>query len=170
MWRQVTGLGFHYCRADRQAHFLGGKFFQNEIKIPLIELNNMDVMNFKRCATHLPVKNLKQTLDYYMDKLGFSDKWTFSDKDGGIRRDDMRLLFCEDPEFVMQINNQKHRLPLLWFVSDIDKIFVEFIDRKIKIADDLRAHPYGLREFAFIDINGYYIRVAEADDAENKPG
>jgi len=25
----------------------------------------------------------------------------------------------------------------------------------------LTTHSYGLREFAFIDINGYYIRVAE---------
>jgi hypothetical protein len=29
------------------------------------------------------------------------------------------------------------------------------------MADGLKTHPYELREFAFIDINGYYIRVAE---------
>ncbi len=28
----------------------------------------------------------------------------------------------------------------------------------------LRKHSHGLREFAFIDINGYYTRVAEADE------
>jgi hypothetical protein len=26
---------------------------------------------------------------------------------------------------------------------------------------ELKDYPYELREFAFIDINGYYIRVAE---------
>jgi hypothetical protein len=30
-----------------------------------------------------------------------------------------------------------------------------------EIADDLKTHAYGLREFAFVDINGYYVRVAE---------
>lgn len=130
----------------------------------------MNATKFKRCATHIPVKNLNETLEYYRDILGFTDEWKFGDKDGGIQRDEMRLMFCEAPEFVKDINNQKHRLPMLWFVCDIDKIFGEFKDRKINIADNLRTHPYGLREFAFIDINGYYIRVAEAGDNEKTSG
>jgi hypothetical protein len=49
----------------------------------------------------------------------------------------------------------------MWFVNNIEEIYEEFKDRKIKIADDLKKHPYGLREFAFVDINGYDVRVAE---------
>jgi Glyoxalase/Bleomycin resistance protein/Dioxygenase superfamily len=122
----------------------------------------MTAIKFIRSGPHLPVTNLRQTLDYYRDKLGFTDEWTFGDKDGGIRRDDMRLLFGEDPNFIKDINNIHHRLPIMWFVENIDEIFTEFKGRDIKIADDLRTHPYELREFAFIDINGYYIRVAES--------
>ena len=59
------------------------------------------------------------------------------------------------------INNKSHRLPLVWFIDNIDDIYEEFKKRGIELADDLRMHPYGLREFAFIDINGYYIRIAE---------
>jgi len=119
-----------------------------------------------RCNPQLPVKNLQQTLDFYRDSLGFYEDWTFGDKDGGTQRDDMRLLFAEDCEFVDDINNQNHRLPLMWFVNNIDEIFSELKERNIEIADDLRTHPYGLREFAFIDINGYYIRVAEGTTKE----
>lgn len=54
----------------------------------------------------------------------------------------------------------------MWFVDNIDEIFSEFNERKIEIADGLKMHPYGLREFAFVDINGYYIRVAEGSDEE----
>jgi len=118
---------------------------------------------FIKCSPHLPVKNLKLTLEYYRDKLGFTDEWTFGEKDGGICRDDLRLLFAEDKEFTNDINNQDHRLPLMWFVDDIDAIYEEFKERDIEIADELRIHPYGLREFAFIDINGYYIRIAEKE-------
>ncbi|MBD0280290.1 MAG: hypothetical protein ICV81_20340, partial [Flavisolibacter sp.] len=64
------------------------------------------------------------------------------------------------------INNKQHRLPLLWFVDDIEAIYAEFKNRGIEIADDLRTHSYGLREFAFIDINGYYIRIAEGQEEE----
>ena len=82
-------------------------------------------------------------------------------KDGGIRRDDMRLLFAEDAEFTESINGRSTRLPLMWFVDNIDEVYSEYQNKDIKIADSLRTHPYGLREFAFVDINGYYIRVAE---------
>lgn len=121
----------------------------------------MSQKKFLRSGPHLPVKNLQVTLNYYRDTLGFTGEWTFGDKDGGISRDDMRLLFAEDPGFTNDINNEQHRLPLLWFVENIDSIYQEFKERSIKFTDDLRIHPYGLREFAFIDINGYYIRVAE---------
>lgn len=126
----------------------------------------MKEKKFIRTNPHLPVKDLPQTLAYYRDVLGFYDEWTWANrdgeiKDGGIRRDDMRLLFAEDPAFTSAVNNHEHRLPLMWFVDNIDEIFSEFKNRDIEIADPLSEHPYGLREFGFIDINGYYIRVAE---------
>lgn len=54
----------------------------------------------------------------------------------------------------------------MWFVDKIDKGFNEFKERGIDIADDLREHPYGHREFAFIDIDGYYIRITKSIDKE----
>lgn len=122
----------------------------------------MTALSFIRNSPNLPVKNLKQTIEYYRNTLGFSDEWTFGDKDGGISRNEMRIIFCEDSDFVKDINNEKHRLPLMWFVNNINEVYTEFLEKKITIADKLRLHPYGLREFAFIDINGYYIRIAEA--------
>jgi uncharacterized glyoxalase superfamily protein PhnB len=121
---------------------------------------------FLKPLSHLPVKNLRVTLDYYRDKLGFTDEWTFGDTDGGICRDDLRLLFAEDEDFTNDINNKDHRLPQMWFVDNIDEIYTEFKKRGIELADELRTHPYGLKEFAFIDINGYYIRVAEGTGDE----
>lgn len=121
----------------------------------------MEHAQFIRSNPHLPVKNLRATLDYYQHHLGFSEEWTFGDKDGGISRDQLRLLFAEDPLFTEQINNNSQRLPLLWFVQNIESVYQEYKGRGISIADDLRLHPYGQREFAFIDINGYYVRVAE---------
>ena len=93
---------------------------------------------FIRSGPHLPVKNLQETLDYYHNKLGFYEEWTWADKDGkitdgGIRRDDMRLFFGEDPQFTALINNGKNRLPLLWFVDNIEAVFAEFKEKDIEI-------------------------------------
>ena len=103
--------------------------------------------------------------------MGFENEWTWPNKDGavkdgGISRDDMRLLFAEDSEFTNAINSDTKRLPLMWFVENIDEVFAEFKTRTIEIVDSLKTHPYGLREFSFIDINGYYIRVAERSEAK----
>jgi hypothetical protein len=127
---------------------------------------HMTKKKFIRSNPHLPVKNLRLTLDYYHDKLGFYDEWTFGDRDGGIRRDDLILLFAEDDEFADDINNNQHRLPLMWFVDNIEQVLSEFKQRNIELAGDLRVHPHGLKEFAFVDVNGYYIRVAEREEKE----
>ncbi len=121
----------------------------------------MKPQKFIRSTPHLPVINLRQTLDYYRDTLGFYEEWTWGETDGGIRRDDMRILFGEDPEYVQKINNNSSRFNLLWFVDNIDDVYKEFQARGIEIVNPLKTYPYELREFAFIDIHGYYIRVAE---------
>lgn len=125
----------------------------------------MKPKKFYRANAHLPVKNLRATLDYYRDTLGFSEEWIFGEIDGGISRDDMRLLFAEDAGFTNNINNERHRLPVMWFVDNIEAIYKEFKERNIPLADDLKIHAYRLKEFAFIDINGYYIRIAESAGA-----
>ena len=122
----------------------------------------MKTKKFARSAAHLPVLNLRQTLDYYRDTLGFYEEWTEGKTDGGIRRDDMRMLFGEDPSHTQNINNDTSRLNLLWFVDNIDEVYAEYQEKGIKIASQITTYSYGLREFAFIDINGYYIRVAES--------
>ena len=130
----------------------------------------MKAKKFIKSNPHRPVKNLRESINYYRDTLGFYDEWIWTDNDGnetdgGIRRDNMRLLFGEDPDFVDVINSYpKSRLPIIWFVENIDEMFSEFQSKKILFSDTLRTHPYGLREFAFIEINGYYIRVAEGID------
>ena len=116
---------------------------------------------FIKSAAHLPVINLRQTLDYYRDTLGFYEEWTEGKTDGGIRRDDMRLLFGEDPAYTQIINSDRSRFNLLWFVNNIEEVLAEYQAKGIEIVTPLTTYSYGLREFAFIDINGYYIRVAE---------
>ena len=45
----------------------------------------MKVKKFIRSSPHLPVRDLRKTLDYYRNILGFEDEWTWMDKDGDIK-------------------------------------------------------------------------------------
>jgi hypothetical protein len=89
---------------------------------------------FHRCGIHIPVKNLRETLNYYREKLGFTEEWIWGEKDGGLQRDNMRLLFGEDPVYTGILNNNNNRLNLIWFVENVDEIYKEFQERKIEIA------------------------------------
>lgn len=60
------------------------------------------------------------------------------------------------------MNNKSHRHPFVWFVDNTEEIYSEFKRRGGGLAVDLRMHYYGLKEFAFIDINDYYVRMAES--------
>ena len=46
-------------------------------------------------------------------------------------------------------------------MENIGAIFREYAEKGIPIADPLRTYPYGMKEFAFVEVNGYYVRVAE---------
>jgi catechol 2,3-dioxygenase-like lactoylglutathione lyase family enzyme len=92
----------------------------------------MKPAKFHRSAPHLPVKNLRETLDYYRDVLGFCEEWTFGDRDGGIQRDDMRILFVEDPVHISAINTLTRRLNLVWYVDNIDEIFSALKQRALR--------------------------------------
>ena len=110
--------------------------------------------------TFIPVKNLRETLDFYRDKLGFYDEWTWNDLDGGIQRDDMRLLFSEESVYKDSFNSD-FRYSQLWFVDNVDQVLNEYRIRGIDIFSDIENKPWGTREFIFKDLNGHWIRVAE---------
>jgi uncharacterized glyoxalase superfamily protein PhnB len=126
---------------------------------------------FDHTVPFLPVRDLKETVGYYRDKLGFSNEWFWEDTDAGIERDGMNVLFVRNPKFLEAINTAggDRGFELMWFVENVDDIFEEFKAAGVEITGDLQDEPWGVREFAFKDINGYYIRVAEGleDDEED---
>ena len=116
---------------------------------------------FYRINSFIPVRNLKETLDFYRDRLGFYDEWTWNDLDGGIQRDDMRLLFSAEPVYKDTFNTDY--LPIqLWFVDNVDLVYTEYRNSGIEIIREIENKPWGTREFIFSDLNGHLIRVAEA--------
>lgn len=115
----------------------------------------------------LPVKNLVFTIVYYKDILGFDNEWFWEDTDGGISRDDIHLVFTENADYVELINTKEKRFELMWFVQGIEEMYEEFVLKDIEFELPLTEQPWGLKEFAFRDINGYYIRVAERADEED---
>ena len=132
-------------------------------------MNNSRPLRFDHAGVHLPVRNLNETIQYYKSVLGFYDEWREGEIDGGLRRDNLRLLFGEDHGHLKKINDDTHALNLIWFVENIHEVYLEFQSRKIHIENPLASYSYGMMEFSFKDINGYLIRIAESIEKIKAP-
>ena len=110
----------------------------------------------------LPVKDLKETIKFYKDYLGFSNEWFWEDTDAGISRDELRLLFNRNPMHVDKINSSSQSLEVCWFVDNVDEFYKEYKEKNVHIISELKNQPWGIREFTIKDINGYWIRVGES--------
>ncbi len=114
---------------------------------------------FYKSVPFLPVRNLRETIDYYKRNLDFCDEWFWGDPptDAGCRRDQLSLLFNENPSFARKIQG----LELVMFVDDVDGIYEDLMaNPEIEIISPLRNEPWGIREFTIRDINGYSLRIS----------
>ena len=122
---------------------------------------------FSHSIPFMPVRDLKETIAYYRDVLGFSDEWFWYDTDAGIRRDELGLLFRRAPEYVNKINSEKEHFEICWFVCNVDVVYEEYKSKGINIVSDLEEKPWKMKEFTIQDPNGYHIRIGEGIDEEN---
>ena len=120
----------------------------------------MKEKKFYKVSPHLPVNDVKETVQWYKENLGFTDEWYYGDPntDGGCRRDELRILFGRHSGPLHSPNE----LSLLFFVSNIEAVYQEMLERKLEIVSPLQTYDYGMKEFAIRDNNGYYIRLSES--------
>jgi uncharacterized glyoxalase superfamily protein PhnB len=118
---------------------------------------------FFHVAPHIPVADVAETVEWYKQHLNFSEEWYWGDPvtDGGCKRDELRILFgkCSQPIHVPK------EMSLLFFVSEVEAVYEEMLQKNLKILMPLKQYDYGIKEFAIEDINGYMVRFAENVDA-----
>ena len=113
-------------------------------------------MQFKRVVPILYSSNLVKSLAYYMDILGFEDKWEWGNPPtfGGVSKQNVEIFFCEEGQ-----GN-----PGTWISVMIDKVddYHESIKaRGAKIIDPPGNRPWGLREMLVEDPDGHKIRFGQ---------
>lgn len=112
---------------------------------------------FNKIVPTLPVKDVKATLEYYCNTLGFEKPWTWGEplKDGGCSRNELRMLFWQNEVLAERCTG----MGLILYVSGIDTIYEEWMKKGIPMAATMHNFEYGIKEFAIVDCNGYYLRI-----------
>ena len=106
----------------------------------------------------LTVPNIDESVRFYTDILGFSvvnqmEGWAAVQKDG------LELMFTLPNEHVPF--EKSHFTGSIYFnVDDVETIW-EKLKGRVKVVYDLETFPYGMKEFAILDGNGYLLQFGQ---------
>ena len=110
----------------------------------------------------LPARDLAETRAFY-ERLGFQAAGWWPTTFGGyaiLRRGDLSMHFFSFED----ISPDQNYAQCYWRVNDVDALYAEFqavgLSRSgIPRLDPVEDKPWGMREFAIVDLNGNLVRV-----------
>jgi uncharacterized glyoxalase superfamily protein PhnB len=119
----------------------------------------------------LAVRNMKRTIQFYKDSLGFKMGMAFPDAENPEYAD-----LSKDGMVIMLIPAQnigvgaKARLGTgvnlyMQIDGDIDEYYSQLTKKGIKIVIDIKDEPFGIRDFTVEDINGYKLTFNQVSRA-----
>jgi catechol 2,3-dioxygenase-like lactoylglutathione lyase family enzyme len=118
------------------------------------------VPELKRVRSVLAVRDLRASVAFYRDKLGFTvesefDGWCF------LARDSFRLMIGHCPDAVPASRIDDHSYFAYIEVDGIDALFAEFRSRGLKPLTAPESKPWGMREFMVATPDGHRMMFGE---------
>ena len=119
----------------------------------------------------LAVRNMKQTIQFCRDSLGFKIGMTFPDTDNpeyaDLSKDGMVIMFILAQNVGI---GAKEKLGIgvnlyMQINGDIDEYYSELKNKGVKIIVDIKDEPYGIRDFTVEDIDGYKLTFNQISKA-----
>jgi catechol 2,3-dioxygenase-like lactoylglutathione lyase family enzyme len=109
----------------------------------------------------LSVRDVDESLAYYVDKLGFADPWCWGEPSefGGVRAGACEIFFCRDHQ----------GQPGTWIainVGDVDALFADLSQRGADVRQPPTNFEWGMREMNVRDPDGHRIRFGTPTDAQ----
>ena len=111
----------------------------------------------------LAVRNVKETIDFYTNSLGFKLGMCFPDANNpeyaDLSKDDMVLMVIPAENHGIS-REEKFGIGVYLYMhidGDIDEYYQELKKKGVKIAVDIKDEPYGVRDFTVEDIDGYQL-------------
>ena len=111
----------------------------------------------------LAVRNVKETIEFYNDILGFETGMIFPDESNpeyaDLSKDGMVMMFIlannmgigSDEKLGVGVNLYME------IDGDIDEYYAELKNKSVKIVYDINDEHFGVRDFAIEDIDGYQL-------------
>lgn len=125
---------------------------------------------YETITTNIMVKNIKETIEFYQEKLGFQKILSVPEEGENlnfaiIAKDKITIMFQEQKNLIeeypsLKIENIVPTFTLFITVQNIDKLYEELKDR-VEIAKEMHTTFYGKKEFAIFDNNKNILTISE---------
>ena len=109
-----------------------------------------------RIAPELPVRNLRDAIQYYEQKLGFRIVMQMPQGDYAIvERDNVAIHLFQD-------DTRSHSpVGIHIFTPDLDALYAEVQQRGVHLSQGIERKPWGTRDFRLNDSSGNEIKFTE---------
>jgi uncharacterized glyoxalase superfamily protein PhnB len=115
-----------------------------------------------RIAPEIPVSNLRESIEYYEQKLGFRVVMEMPAGDYAIvERDEIAIHLFQDEA-------RRHSpVGMHIFTDELDELYAELKQRGARLSRDIMRQPWGNRDFRVNDLSRNEIKFTEPlpDDA-----
>ena len=119
----------------------------------------------------LAVRNMKQTIQFYTDSLGFKVGMAFPDADNpeyaALSKDGMVIMLIPAKDVGIG-TKQKLGIGVNLYMQidgDIDEYYNQLTKKGAGIVVDIKDEPFGIRDFTVEDINGYKLTFNQVSKA-----
>jgi catechol 2,3-dioxygenase-like lactoylglutathione lyase family enzyme len=116
----------------------------------------------KKMSPQFLVTDIKRSLQFYTEKLGFDIDFQYEDFYAGIVKDGCSIhLKVGKPSLEERENRRINEdLDIVFSVEGVEDLYEEFSSKLVLLPQPLREMPYG-REFYVADPDGYIIAFLE---------
>jgi uncharacterized glyoxalase superfamily protein PhnB len=111
----------------------------------------------------LAVRNVKETIEFYKNILGFETGMVFPDENNpeyaDLSKDSMVMMFLLAKNMGIG-SDEKLGIGVNLYMEidgDIDEYYAELKNKSVKFVYDIKDEHFGIRDFAIEDIDGYQL-------------
>jgi catechol 2,3-dioxygenase-like lactoylglutathione lyase family enzyme len=106
----------------------------------------------------LAVSDLQATIDFYVSKLGFTRGFTWGEPPtfAGVNLGNVQIFLSKGAPAPAA-----HPAAVSFLVGDVDRLYEFHRAKGVAIAEPIDDRPYGIRDYAVRDLNGYYLSFGQ---------
>jgi uncharacterized glyoxalase superfamily protein PhnB len=111
---------------------------------------------FQDVAPVLPVDDLAEAIEFYCNRLGFEDHFTWGDPPyfAIVRRGPGVAIHLSERE---DTTEKLQPRAVYVFVSDVDRVYEEYKSRGVEMFSPPQDNDYGMRELEVRDSSGHFL-------------